>query len=563
MATYKIRGTRHLRKYTAAAETPVYAAAVDAQKIAMTLCDVPWERSPEAEAQMSYHTEEKGEDGLTGLDKNVLIRERLDAALFCAGHVGGMHRAYANAACYVFKLPALAEGQSYPKLESLAVQVVSDPYNSVGARIAVHTNSTGDIPVVCSESRTGAVHAEGVAKRTERTIDGAQYWYPTSERCELRPSGGLQLERYILVVVALEDYSVVRGNWLEGSSYIDPVIEIVVDGEIVGWDGAGAGDTVDAVESTSILIREVGSFNFLQGNSSTVPCQMYLGADYCIASQNGSPAYVAKRDAEGNIVEWEIGVAHNGGDLNMKSDGNVGDGRMGVMSCYSQFREDRMTRCDMQTNCQVTTLSQSPVGAGWSWGPGVHCIREATGEFRFAGPAVLARKKLLSSFTLPLDFVARKLKLEWTVVKADSFMEFPVKMRHNLWICPNAEKLDYGQSSLQRHELYTAELDEVAGWKKLTSFEEYIYASEKATVERVSDLPFSIGPGPHTLLFTVYLDVNVLPEGIDPARGYAAPVGMGWSNPQVRADENFLIHGGTFEGGWDPAVTLIGNYDIL
>lgn len=270
MATYKIKGTRYLRKYTATSKSPVYAASVDAKKAAESMCDLAWERSPEADAQMSYHTEDRDEDGVSGLDKNVMIRDRLDAALFCAEHVGGTHRAYANAACYVFKLPELPAGQSYPRLESCSIQVVSDPYNSAGTRIALHTNATGEIPVACAEVRTGAVHASGVAKRTERTIDGAVYWYPTYEECELRPEGGMALERYIMVVVALENYSVVRGNWLEGSSYIDPVIEIAVDGEITGW-GDGSDDVVaDAGAAHEFNVARGGEYQSVDGAVSGV-----------------------------------------------------------------------------------------------------------------------------------------------------------------------------------------------------------------------------------------------------------------------------------------------------
>ena len=237
MATYKLKGTRYLRKYTAEHASPVYAAAIDAQKIVDSLCDVPWQVSDVAEACMTYHTNDKiAETGKSGYDSNVELRERFDAALWCAQHEAGQHRAYANAACYVMRLPYMA---SYPSLTSLKVRVTSDPYNSQGARIAVHTNSTGAIPTNCTTARTGDAYAEGVAKRTTQTVDGTDYWYPTVEDCTIEPDGGLQLQRYILVVVALESYSTVRGNWLEGCSYIDPVIEIETDGEITGWDVDG------------------------------------------------------------------------------------------------------------------------------------------------------------------------------------------------------------------------------------------------------------------------------------------------------------------------------------
>ena len=118
--------------------------------------------------------------------------------------------------------------------------------------------------------------------------------------------------------------------------------------------------------------------------------------------------------------------------------------------------------------------------------------------------------------------------------------------------------MDYGRASLQRHELYTGELDNVSEWHKLVSVDEYIYAVEATTVTHTFDLPFQIGAGPHTLLFTVYADQNAMPEGRDPAEGDVFPVGTGWDDSTVRTSENILVFDGAFDGGWDPSVTLIG-----
>ena len=41
---------------------------------------------------------------------NLASREYFDAAAFCAGHENGMHRVYAQAACYRFALPETAAG---------------------------------------------------------------------------------------------------------------------------------------------------------------------------------------------------------------------------------------------------------------------------------------------------------------------------------------------------------------------------------------------------------------------------------------------------------------------
>ena len=126
MATYKIKGQRYHRKYTEQGTSPVYAASAQAQKIVDTLCEVPWERTGVDSAQMTYHTDEIVDDErkISGLDRNVEIRDNFDAALFCAGHSGGMHRAYANAAVYRYTMPDDAIGKT---LVSLAARVTSDP----------------------------------------------------------------------------------------------------------------------------------------------------------------------------------------------------------------------------------------------------------------------------------------------------------------------------------------------------------------------------------------------------------------------------------------------------
>ena len=211
MATYKLIGQRFLRRYTAAEPTPVYASAVEAQKIVNELCGVPWLPSDVKTATMTSHTEEKDKSGVSGLDANVANREGFDAALFCAGHVGGEHRAYANAAVYRYVLP---DGD-LPNLTSLVASITSDPYNAAGARIAVLTNSTGEIPTSCAECRTGDAHLEGVAPRTVRTVDGTDYWYPAIADADF---SGLEvpLQKYLFVFVLMESYSTVRGNWLEG-----------------------------------------------------------------------------------------------------------------------------------------------------------------------------------------------------------------------------------------------------------------------------------------------------------------------------------------------------------
>ena len=249
--TYKIKtAKRFLRKWTAAQPSPVTQAAIDAQTVANTLCDIPWQEVDVSRATLPSHDAE-------GLDDNVTNRDSFDAAIFCAGHSGGNHRAYANAACYVVKLPDDAVGKT---LESVKVRAMSDPYNSAGLRIAVHTNSTGVIPTDCATARTGIAYASGKAPRTTQTVDGTAYWYAAEETVTLTPVSGT-LGKYLMVVVALENYATSRGNWLEGSGCIDGEIEITVDAEISGMDG---------YSERQYVVATAGNYPFLTGTNTGV-----------------------------------------------------------------------------------------------------------------------------------------------------------------------------------------------------------------------------------------------------------------------------------------------------
>ena len=263
MATYKLIGQRWLRKYTASRKNPVGMAADDAQKIADTLCEVPWERASAKDAVTTYHTEsvvyknEKTGEEVGGLEMNVRIRDELDAALFCAGHDGSTHRAYANAAVYAYAVPPAAQGKS---LSSLAVRVTSDNYNSQGCRLHVWTSDDATIPMSCHDVRgedsSGAVvedgtTARGAAPRTTKTVKSTDskgkevstdYWYPTTETVTLSPTGGLALKKYLFLAVVLESYSTVRGNWLEGCSYIANSVEATLSEAVDGW---ADGETYD------------------------------------------------------------------------------------------------------------------------------------------------------------------------------------------------------------------------------------------------------------------------------------------------------------------------------
>ena len=255
---YNIKGARFLRKYTARTTTPTYAAETDAQTIVDLFCDVPWSRVAIDNATMTSHSESVAEgDTISGLDRNVIDRDSFDAALFCAGHTGGMHRAYANAACYVFELPDSAVGGS---LTSIAARVTSDPYNAGGARLHVFTGSTLDIPISCHAVRgedasgdalTDGTVATGVAPREVRTSGETSTWHPKTATATLSPTGGLTLQKYLFLFVGLESYSTVRGNWLEGCSFIRNSVEITLSAACGDLDAYELNDLTPALADSS------------------------------------------------------------------------------------------------------------------------------------------------------------------------------------------------------------------------------------------------------------------------------------------------------------------------
>ena len=238
-AEYRLVGQRHLRLYTAERDTQSYNAAVDAQTVADSLCGVPWTRARSSDATSTSHVNEQ-------LDQNVSNRDRFDAALFCANHTNGTHRAYANAAVYRYRLP---DGP-LPRLSRLSVRVSSDPYNALGARIILCTNATGEIPTDCATCRgenANGIRLAGVAPRVTRIVtEGGEqksYWYPNTTNAVFDLSAQpLQLNRYLYVFVLLENYASSRGNWLEGCSYIDNLVSVATDAPVPGWT---EGSTVD------------------------------------------------------------------------------------------------------------------------------------------------------------------------------------------------------------------------------------------------------------------------------------------------------------------------------
>lgn len=267
--TKKIRGVRYLRKYTAHSATPVYTAAIDVHTVSLSLCDVPWERTSVALAKMTSH---EGDH----LDDNVAERDAFDAALFCANHDKGMHVVYANAAVYRFTVPDAGIGAT---LESISFLAASDPYNSVGLHIHVFTNSTGAIPMNCRTVRGEDSDGEiidpactlaGVVPRTEETKTAGTMWYAAEDTITMEPN--LQLQKFLFVLVALENYNFARGNWVEGSGYVRNDFTVTTD-IAVDWDPLPVGHFYAAYSGPATPVLPIPQGAFTGRRKVSVPVE--------------------------------------------------------------------------------------------------------------------------------------------------------------------------------------------------------------------------------------------------------------------------------------------------
>ena len=531
MATYKLTGKRYLKKYTATGVTPVYAANVDAILCNELMNEVKWEAVSEAFAGMTLHTNEVVDEstGVTGLDRNVEIRNSFDAALFCAEHVSGMHRAYANAACYVFELP---EMETYPELVSIKARVTSDPYNSGGVRLAVHLADSLDIPLAMAELREGVAHVAGAVPREERMgNDKKIYWYPRTAEVSI-PASAVVLKKYVMLYVGLENYALSRGDWLEGSAYISPTVEIETSGELSGWD---SGSVVGALGEMLVCKED---FLPIIGDDLSIP----------LKTESTEAPVPPSLDV---LAAALAGDYYFGGSDNAER-GNFGSPHELTLLAYRAFYEDRMERARMDDDYMYPDLNIS----GWP-GSGAFGASFSAGVYRFirdsnllnAIEGCIYRKKVLIPFVLPPAFSPRRMSLSWTASDACS-VETGTPILRNVWIARGKRRVSYAAEDLQRHELYDCCVDKVGEWELVASLRRSV-GDVCAGLE--VELPFDIGADmPHTLLLTCYIDIgefkNFTPGvSATDAKGRALGAGMAY---------NYWWYSFMLPGGWMPEIKL-------
>ena len=471
MATYRIAGRRWLRKYTAPQISPVYAASVDARMVVESLCGVGWKRTFTKDARMTYHTDEviSKDPDVTGLDMNVIIRDSFDAALFCADHKGGQHRAFANVACYRYTMPDEAVGKS---ISALNIQVTSDPYNSKGVRLHAFTNTTGEIPMNChvlrGEDSGGEIiddgtTAAGVAPRTTETRGETEFWYPTMTTVTLAPSGGMVLQRYLFIVVALESYSTVRGNWLEGSSFITNDVSIDISAPVEGWSGTEVNDLSD---SDGIIEIPVVRHGTTQCNFSEVSCM------YGVAVLSNGDDFNGAFDADG---QRRYTIPPYQRQLYAPETYNADPTRfyIGLRALYAKFYNGNMEMAK-RPNARLRP------GAGFSARPHTWTILDASGvETSVQGWSIAASVTALA-FSAPLSLSVIKMRLDWGA--SGSGTGGTVNGGHyNFWLKRGAYVDNLPESLVKNPDIYTAAKSSVDGWEYLGSSSGDFFEAELST----------------------------------------------------------------------------------
>ena len=457
MATYRIMGRRWLRKYTAPQISPVYAASVDARMVVETLCDVPWTRVFQKDARMTYHTDEviSEDPKITGLDMNVVIRDDFDAALFCADHKGGQHRAYANAACYRYTIPDAAMGNS---ISALNIQVTSDPYNSQGVRLHTFTNSTGEIPMNCHTLRgedsggeiiDNGTTAAGVAPRTTETRGGTEYWYPTMTTATLEPSGGMVLQRYLFIVVALESYSTVRGNWLEGSSFITNDVSIDISAPVSGWSDTEVNDLSDAdgIIEIPVVRHDTTQCTFSEVTGMCSVAVLSNGDDF-----NGAFDFGGQRRYRIPSYQRQLYAPET-------YDADPTRFYVGLRALYAKFYKGQMEMAK-RPNTRLRP------GAGFSARPRTWTILDASGAEESVQGWSISTSVTALAFSAPLSLSVIKMRLDWGA--SGSGTGGTINGGHyNFWLKRGAYVDSLPEELVKNPDIYTASKSSVDGWEYL------------------------------------------------------------------------------------------------
>ena len=493
MADYRIMGARYLRKYSEAGSSPVTAAAIEAQRIVNTLCDLPWERVADKYATTTSHSNDD-----ESLDGNVENRDRFDAALFCAEHEGGMHRAFANAAVYAYELPDSAVGKS---AETVKCQVNTDYYNSQGVRLHVWTGPTLEIPMSCrtvrGENTAGEIvddgtTAAGVAKRTTRIVNSQEMWYTTSETVTLEPTGGLTLQKYLYILVALESYSTVRGNWLEGSSYIDNDVVLTLDSACGDLDATRLNDLSPALPTVEYPVVRYGVTQCRHGDVSGL-CDVAV-----LLNGDGLADMATVADGQRWYRNSDLAPVLHKFAIREKRAYSIG-----ISALYAKFYMGQMELA-VPKGQVAAQKGAARAGAGFSVRRASWSLPTENGGAQVAPGWVLSASSIAIPFSVPLSLTVTGIKLAWGAA-GNGTGGTVSRGNYTFWFRRGVYVDTLPESLVKNPDIYTGRENSVAGWERLG-----ISENASDVVELPIDPPFKGRLA--SLLVTAFADQRGLPS---------------------------------------------------
>lgn len=196
------------------------AAALHAEDL---LKVAPWMEAAATESKSTFPARNATQTGF-----NVLW----DAFKFCGDYASGYQKAYAGMVAYRFKIPAAAlSGPTH--ITSIALPLYVDRWLVDGVRVAAYLSASPVPPTDWTTCREGTVHkdAELPMEYTEDTPP-VRIVVEKNETLTVSFAAGTDALAYLYVIVSLEDYTTVRGFWIEGAALI------VGDRALTTFDGA-------------------------------------------------------------------------------------------------------------------------------------------------------------------------------------------------------------------------------------------------------------------------------------------------------------------------------------
>lgn len=231
------------------------AAAMHAEDLLQV---APWIEATDAESKATFPARSATQSGF-----NVLW----DAFKFCGDYFAGYQKAYAGMVAYRFQIPAAAlTGPAH--IVSIALPLYVDRWLVDGVRVAAYLSASPVPPTDWTTCRQGLVHADGeLPMLYTEDVPPVRIVEEKNKSLTVTFAADTDALAYLYIIVSLENYTTVRGFWIEGAAMIvgdralttfatavEPDASTAWDGEV--WcDGKFQTGGVNAVSDASWQIK--------------------------------------------------------------------------------------------------------------------------------------------------------------------------------------------------------------------------------------------------------------------------------------------------------------------